>query len=76
MKHQIIVLLVLVASFAGQVASLSATEWHPIFEDTFDREMIGPGWHVLRGDWRIEDRKLRVTRIWPSDNNILCTRIM
>ncbi len=76
MKHRILFLLVLVASFTGQVAFLSATEWHPIFEDTFDREMIGPGWHVLRGDWRIEDGKLRVTRIWPSDNNILCTRTM
>ena len=50
--------------------------WQPVVEDEFERQMIGPDWRILRGDWRIEDGRLRVTRAWPSDNNIVCTRPM
>lgn len=59
---------------ALQVAE--AGEWIPVLEDEFDREMIGPNWRVLRGDWRIEAESLRITRAWPSDNNLLCTKTM
>ena len=76
MKLHQFVLPLFALTIADPICLADNSEWQPIIEDEFDRVMIGPDWHVLRGDWRIEAGKLRVTRIWPSDNNILCTRTM
>jgi len=76
MKRSLIVPTAFAVVFASSLAPAAPAAWRPILEDNFDRAMIGPDWRVLRGDWRIEQRRLRVTRVWPSDNNILCTRTM
>jgi len=68
--------VVLACSFMSALPVVEAAEWTPVLEDEFDREMMGPNWRVLRGDWRIEEGSLRITRAWPSDNNMLCTKTM
>jgi len=63
-----IILFVLVCSRLG------ATDWQPVLRDRFARAALGSDWRILRGDWRIEDGKLRITRQWPSDSVIMCTK--
>lgn len=48
--------------------------WSTLLKDDFHREMVGPDWRILRGDWRIEDGHLRITRQWQSDSVILNTK--
>ncbi|MFA9478970.1 heparinase II/III family protein [Phycisphaerales bacterium AB-hyl4] len=33
-------------------------EWREVFTDDFDRETIGDNWHVIEGEWKIEDGQL------------------
>lgn len=70
MKLFHICLLILAFLFAGASAY---GQWTPLLEDDFDREMVGENWRIMRGDWRIEDGRMRVTRAWSSDNSILST---
>ncbi len=54
----------------------TAAEWVPLLEDDFERDRAGEAWRVMRGDWRIEEGRMRVTRAWTSDNSIISTLSM
>jgi len=44
--------------------------WILAFEDDFERPAIGMTWLIMRGDWRIENGRLKITRAWTSDSCI------
>lgn len=64
--------LALLAATARAADPPAPPGWTLVFRDDFDRPTIGCDWVVVRGDWRLEDGRLRVTRLpgWTSDSFI------
>jgi len=58
------------AAPAKAEAALPAEGWQLAQEDSFNRPTLGMDWLVVRGDWRLEDGVLRITRPWSSDSAV------
>jgi hypothetical protein len=64
-----VVPVALILSFA-RAEVLPPTGWDLVFQDDFSRDSIGMDWAILRGDWRLKDGRLHISREWSSDSAI------